>query len=180
MRRLRPILSFAVFFWGLSSQADWGPHFGSGGYLGGFYVGATHRSFEQTHAFDLSLGVTRGILEKEVYQLNAKYTYSPFRWSFPKIKTNIMGIGLLLTRCLCDEVFSKNLDIYPEPNYYDETAYRLGLVFSTIVIWRDFEIYWDWVLLDQILLANYNNPEMRRYPFEHWSAGIGVRIFTGF
>ncbi len=108
-----------------------------------------------------------------------KYVYSPFQWEpgLSGFYTNVVGVGVLAVRCLCSEVFIKNLDIYPEENYYDETAWRFGFVIRHTVRRDKFEAYLDWILLDQIMIASWNNPGMRKYPFDYWSAGLGVAIF---
>ncbi|WP_374028883.1 hypothetical protein [Bdellovibrio bacteriovorus] len=177
MRQLKLFLNLAIFFFSFHAAAEWGPLLGISGYQGDYSAGASYRSYLQRHAVDLSLGVSTGIHDQEVYQLNAKYIYSPFQWMLPNLATNIVGFGILAARCLCEETFTKSLNIYPEENYYDETAYRFGLVLSTNVQLKEVEFYWEWVLLDQIGIATYNNPDMQSDPFEYWSAGIGIRYF---
>lgn len=179
---INPFLS-AVLLLGLLSvpaHSEWGPVSGTSGYQGEFYLGGSHRSENERHNTDISIGVTQGIIGGEFYQLNLKYVYSPYIKNFKKFSTNFIGVGALLTRCLCDDVFIENVDPYPEGNYYDETAYRSAVVFSSKIYWKDVEIYWDWLLLDQILIAYYNNPNMRNQPLENWSAGVGLRLFTDF
>ncbi|MNS93768.1 hypothetical protein D3C72_1279620 [compost metagenome] len=149
------------------------------GYQGSYYLGATFETEGEEHNFDVGIGMSPGIVENDVYQFNMKYVYSPFEWEPGNsgFSSNIIGVGVLTMRCLCSEVFIKNLDIYPEENYYDETAWRFGLVFEHTVRRDKFEAYLDWVLLDQIMIASWNNPGMRKYPFDYWSAGLGVRFF---
>lgn len=182
MRRLKISLSLIAFFICSSALAEWGPVLGMSGYLGSYYGGATYRSENKRHTSDITLGMSPGIIDEDIYQIAYSYTYSPFNLDFkiPHWSTNILGVGALITRCLCEEAFVRNGSIYPEKNYYDNTAYRIGLVFSANFRTKDLEFYWNWILLDQYLIAAFNNPGMRRAPLEYWSTGIGLRIFTTF
>lgn len=174
---IRPFLSAFILASSLSAHAGWGGALGTGGFLGDRYFGATYLSANKAHNTDISLGSAEGINYSTTFQLNVKYLYSPFLKSSGDISINFAGMGFLLTRCLCEEVFVRNLDIYPEHNYYDETAWRFGLVVAHQIKWRNIEFYWDWVLLDQLGIAAYNNPELRKKPEDYLSVGLGLRIF---
>jgi hypothetical protein len=169
----------SILFCCTFAKAEWGAVAQTSGYLGTYAVGATYETTNEHHFFDMGLGMSPGIVESDVYQLNLKYVFSPFEYEFGAsgYRTNIVGIGVMAARCLCDETFIHNLSVYPEANYYDETAWRFGLVFENTLRHRDFQIYWNWVLLDQIAIAGYNNPHIRDYPLDYWSAGIGIRYF---
>lgn len=180
MLQLKIFLSVFIAFTCMKAHADWGVVAGMSGYLGSYSLGGAFESEAETQNFDIGIGMSPGIVENDVYQFNMKYVYSPWTWE-PEwasgFTTNVVGFGIMAVRCLCSEVFIKNLDIYPEENYYDETAWRFGLVFEHTVVRDKFEAYLDWVLIDQILIASFNNPGMRKTPLDYWSAGLGVRFF---
>ncbi|MEN0057425.1 MAG: hypothetical protein AAGB31_01215 [Bdellovibrio sp.] len=165
-----------------TARAEWGVVLGLSGYLGSYYAGASFLSENERHNVDITLGVSPGIIDEEVYQIGARYVYSPFEYQFERfpLKTNILSFGILVTRCLCDDTFVQNLSIYPEHNYYDETAYRFGLVLEHNLKWESFTFFFNWVLLDQIAIASYNNPHIRQRPLDFWSAGLGIRFYPDF
>ncbi|MNK07378.1 hypothetical protein D3C87_252910 [compost metagenome] len=177
MIRLKLFLSSLVLLMTSSALADWSLVGGMGAFMGEHYLGGSYRSNNDKHRSDLTIGFTEGIYQSTTYQLNFKYLYSPVQREYEDFTTNYAGIGVMVTRCLCSEGFVQNLDIYPERNYYDETAYRFGLVVSHQVRWKKVEFYWDWVLLDQLAIAVYNNPSLRQRPEDYVSAGLGLRIF---
>ena len=180
MCRLKISLSFILLFFSLRSFADWGVNTQMSGYLGSYSLAAAYISDNEAHNFDIGVGMSPGIVENDVYQFNMKYVFSPFTWDPDFLKgfhTNIIGTGVIAMRCLCSQVFIRNLDIYPEKNYYDETAWRFAWVLEHKFARDKFELYWDWVLLDQIMIATFNNREMRKRPFDYWSAGLGIRFF---
>ncbi|WII73188.1 hypothetical protein QJS83_04790 [Bdellovibrio sp. 22V] len=159
------------------AYADWGVGAGTGSYMGDRHFGVNYTSESQRHMTEFSYGETPGILGGRVRQLNLKYVYSPLQSIYHEVTTNWIGIGALLSRCLCSDTFVTNPDVYPESNYYDETAYRVGLVFATKLNWRNWEGYWDWTLLDQVAIAIYNNNRYASKPEAYWASGFGVRYY---
>lgn len=175
--KLRKIIILVLSLWSELAVAQWGVAYGTGSYMGDRHFGVAYTSESGNHNTVFTYGTTPGILGSDVQQLNLKYVYSPFHSSYQEIKTNWLGMGFLVSRCLCDEMFIKNSGVYPEDNYYDETAYRLGLVFATMVQWKNWEAYWDWTLLDQIAIAVYNNDRFANKARSYWAGGFGVRYY---
>jgi|GEM_PF-1404457 hypothetical protein len=180
MCRLKISLSILFIFLTVNARADWGVVASMSGYLGSYALGGAYISTNESHNFDIGIGMSPGIVGNDVYQFNMKYVFSPWSWEPEFLRgfhTNIVGTGIMAIRCMCSETFIRNLDIYPEQNYYDETAWRFGWVIEHKFVRDKFEAYWDWVLLDQIMIATFNNREMTKRPFDYWSAGLGVRFF---
>lgn len=156
------------------SLERWGAVFGTSGYQGQTYIGAGYFFPESLHRVEMSLGASEGIYSGPIYQLNFKYYYEAFQTNVRQNRFEFR-IGGLLTRCLCDEVFVESLDVYPERNYYDMTAYRFAVMLNgTFRFKNNIQFFTEFSLLDQIIIAAYNNRNMRHYPLTYWSLGWGL------
>lgn len=152
----------------------WGAVFGTSGYQGQNYIGVGHFLPESTHRLEFSVGASEGIYSAPIYQFNFKYYYKAYETPIRHNQFEFR-VGALLTRCLCDEVFIESLDVYPEKNYYDMTAYRFALMLNgTFRFKNNILIYTEFSLLDQIIIAAFNNQNMRHYPLSYWSMGWGL------
>lgn len=178
---VKQLLVFSlIFIFSWTSQAEWyslerwSAVFGTSGYQGQNYLGAGYFFPENKHHLEFSLGASEGIYSPPIYQINFKYYYDYFKTSVRHNQISF-GVGALLTRCLCDEVFVESLDIYPQKNYYDMTAYRFALMLNGTFRFRNnIQFYTEISLLDQIIIAAYNNHNMRHYPLSYWSLGWGM------
>lgn len=175
---MKKLFIITMLSWSSWAQADWTLVAGSGSYMGEKYLGVSHQSENQNHQTDFSYGQTPGILGPNVDQLNLKYLYSPFAWSPSTLalpaKTNILGVGLLLTRWQSSEGYINSPSQYPSADYYSATRYRTALVLSHQWTFKNLSVYADWVLLDQMGIALFNND---KYLDEKkaWSGGFGFR-----
>lgn len=175
--RFIKVLALTLVLWSNTAAAEnWGLTLGTGSFMGERHGGVTVVSESQHHQAELTFGQTPGILGDDVGQLNLKYIYSPFRSSYKGFATNWLGVGAMATYCLCDETFFESPNQYPESNYYDQTDYRFGLVFSSVLQWKNFEFYIDWTLLDQVLIAAANNDEYAKRN-DIWAGGFGLRYY---
>lgn len=170
-------LILILSLWSELAIAQWGVALGTGSYMGDRHYGVAYTSESGNHQTEFSYGTTPGIIGDEVRQLSLKYIYSPFHSSYRGVTTNWIGLGAMVTRCLCEETFVENSDVYPEDDYYDETAYRFGLVLASTVQWKNWEAYWDWTLLDQVAIAVYNNDRFRDRAERYWASGVGLRYY---
>jgi hypothetical protein len=157
-----------------AKQIHWSILAGSGSYMGETYLGVQFESESGNHTVDLSYGQTKGSISNNVHQINLKYTYSPFKFTFSEISTNALGIGLLATRWQSDSSFIDSPSQYPAENYYSPNRWRFGIVLEQNWTFRNFGIYFNWVLLDQAIIALYNNDKFidGKSP---WSAGFGLK-----
>lgn len=171
------ILGITLIFSSQAALANWGMAIGSGSYMGKTNMSAVYVSKNKKHMTTMGVGKTAGILGEDVHQINAKYLYSPYSYTYAKTHWNIISIGVLATRCLCDETFVQNSSKYPEANYYDNTAYRFGIVFDSHVTLDNWSLYWDWTLLDQLAIVVANNDRYANRPDYYFASGIGVRYF---
>ena len=171
------ILASIVWSSATASAEQWGVIAGTGSYMGDRHAGVALTTESQRHNVEFTFGHTPGILGEDVKQLNLKYVYSPFRSSYRGVATNWIGIGTMVSHCLCDETFYESPSQYPESNYYDETEFRFGLVLSSMIQWKNFEAYFDWTLLDQIAIAAVNNSEYAKQVKDIWAGGFGLRYF---
>ena len=175
---MKKLFITTMLFWSSWAQADWSVVAGSGSYMGDRHLGLAYQSENGSHQTDFTYGKTPGILGPDVDQLNLKYIYSPFRWSLASeslpATTNILGIGFLLSRWQSSEGFLSSPSQYPEDDYYSPTRYRTALVLSHQWVYKQASLYFDWVLLDQVGIALYNND---KYLSEKnaWSGGFGFR-----
>lgn len=168
---------FIVLILTLSSyhaNADWYLVTGTGTYMGERHIGFGYASQNGVHLTDLSYGQTPGIYGNDVDQLNVKYTFSPFDAQLGSARTNILGIGLLLTRWQSSGAFFTSPEPYPAENYYSPTQYRGALVLTHKWIYKNLQVYFDWALLDQLAIALFNND---KYVSKDsvWAGGFGLR-----
>lgn len=171
------IVAITLIFSSQLASADWGMAVGSGSYMGKTNMSAVYVAKNKKHMTTMGVGKTAGILGDDVHQINVKYLYSPFVYTYVKAQWNIISIGALATRCLCDETFVQNSSKYPEANYYDNTAYRFGIVFESHVTLDNWSLYWDWTLLDQLAIVVANNDRYANRPDYYFASGMGVRYF---
>lgn len=171
------IVLISLIFSAQVASAEWGMAVGSGGYMGKTNMSAVYVSQNKKHMTTMGVGKTAGILGDDIHQVNVKYLYSPFKYSYQKTHWNIVSVGVLAARCMCEETFVQNSSKYPEKNYYDNTAYRFGLVFESHVTLDNWSLYWDWTLLDQLAIVVANNDRYANRPDYYLASGIGVRYF---
>lgn len=157
-----------------ASASQWSLMAGSGSYMGASHVGFHYQSYSDRHGWDLTYGKTLGDLGDDIDQLNVKYLYSHFAYSLGNLKTNILGIGLLGTRWQSAAGYVDSPSQYPSDNYYSPTRWRFGLVLGQTWVYKKFSFYLDWVLLDQAVIALYNNDRFVDGE-SAWSGGFGMR-----
>lgn len=157
-----------------ASASQWSLLAGSGSYMGETHLGIHYLSSTGRHGVDLSYGQTQGEASNNVDQLNVKYLYSPFFVGFGDLKTNVLGIGILASRWQSSAGFIDSPGQYPADNYYSPTRWRFGLVLGQTWTYRWLSLYLDWVLLDQVAIALYNNDRFVEGA-SAWSGGFGVR-----
>lgn len=171
---MKKYLTLLLLF-SLNSEASWTVGLGTGSYMGDRHVGVGYVSDNQKHFSEISYGKTEGILSSEVDQINLKYVFSPFEYVFDdKIKTNILGFGILLSRWQSSDAFLQSESQYPEEYYYSQTRYRTSVVISQTWSYQNLQVYVDWVMLDQKLIALFNNDEYWRER-NAWTSGFGMR-----
>lgn len=157
-----------------SFAGSWGLGAGTGSYMGQRHFFVSYTSENRRHQTDFGYGFTEGKIGSDIEQVNIKYTYSPFRYSFGDLKTNILGAGFILNRWQSSEAFWESPDQYPETHYYGQTLRRVALVFTQKWSYYKWEAYIDWALMDYVLIAVYNN-ESYRNKIEIFGGGFGLR-----
>lgn len=165
-------LSLLVFSY--PGFASWSLATGAGAYMGEQYIGPAYVSENLKHVTELTYGRTDGIYGTDVEQFNLQYSYSPFDYQIKKIRTNILGIGFILSHWNSSMGFIDSPEQYPEDNYYPMTRFRSSLLFTHSWTYQNWSIFVNWALLDQIAIALYNNPEYTNKK-EIWSSGFGLR-----
>lgn len=158
-----------------TTSLRWSIVAGSGSYMGENHLGVQYLTQSGRHAVDFSYGRTLGDLNNDVEQLNLKYNYSPFNFSLNnRLSTNILGIGILATRWQSESAFMDSPSQYPATNYYSPTRWRFGFSIEQTWTYRSISLYANWILLDQAIIALYNNEKFieGRSP---WGAGLGIR-----
>ena len=171
---MKKYLTLLLLF-SLNSEASWTIGGGTGSYMGDRNFGFGFNSENRKHFSEFSYGKTDGILGPEVDQLNFKYVYSPFEYTLlDKMKTNVIGFGILLSRWQSSDAFLQSESQYPEEYYYSQNRYRTSIVFSQNWNYQNLQFYIDWVMLDQKLIALFNNDEYWREK-DAWTSGFGFR-----
>ncbi len=155
-------------------SGQWSVATGKGAYMGQSYWGAAYTSVNQKHNTEISYGVTEGEFGSDVEQVNIQYSFSPLELNWGQLRTNILGMGMVLSRWNSSAGFVNSPSQYPEQGYYPMTRYRLSLLFSHLWNFKKFTIFINWALLDQTAIALYNNPEYVDRQ-EIWSSGFGIR-----
>ena len=157
-----------------SISGNWSVAAGTGAYMGENYIGAAYTSVNQKHTTEISYGVTEGEFGSDVEQMNLQYSFSPVEMNWGPLRTNLLGIGMILSRWNSSAGFVNSPSQYPEEGYYAMTRYRLSLLFSHMWNFKKLTVFVNWALLDQTAIALYNNPEYVDRQ-EVWSSGFGLR-----
>lgn len=155
-------------------SGNWSVAAGTGAYMGENYIGAAYGSENKKHITEFSYGLTEGDFGSDVEQFNLQYSFSPFEMNLGKFRSNILGIGTILSRWNSSAGFVTSPSQYPEQGYYPMTRYRLSLLLSHMWDFKNFSVFVNWALLDQTAIALYNNPEYVDRQ-EIWSLGFGLR-----
>ncbi|MFP5518789.1 MAG: hypothetical protein ACLGGX_02710 [Bdellovibrionia bacterium] len=171
---MKKLFMILILLFSSSSFADWSLLAGSGSYMGERHLGITYTSENQKHSTDVSYGQTAGVISEDVEQLNLKYVYSPFSYSYKKVESNILGVGTLISNWRSSKAFVESPSQYPTSDYYSQTKFRLGLVLSSEIKYDKLSFYVDWVLLDQVAIALFNNTKYTSDP-NTWAGGFGLR-----
>lgn len=167
-------ITLIIFFSAPSTFADWSVVAGTGSYMGEQHLGFSYESQNEKHQTDLSYGKTPGVLGNDIDQINLKYLFSPLNYQRGPLKTNILGIGMILSRWQSSAGFIESPSQYPETHYYSVTRYRSALLLSHTWSYKGLTLYVDWALLDQVAIALANNQELQQEK-SAWSSGFGLR-----
>ena len=163
-----------LLLYSAQSLATWSLTTGAGAYMGEKYIGASYTSKNEKHLAELTYGKTDGEYAPDAEQFNLQYVFSPFDLQIGKAHTNILGLGLIVSRWNSSAGHIFVADHYPEDNYYPMTRYRASLLFSHAWTFKKLSLFINWALLDQTAIALYNNPDYWDTK-EIWSSGFGLR-----
>lgn len=163
-----------------ADSGRWQMQLGSGSYGGEKQVGVGYLSSNGRHQSELGYGWTLGVSEKNVEQINFKYVYSPFILSSrildKRFTTNIVGIGVQVSRWLDERGYVSSPSQYPERYYYAQTRYRSVFMLESHFHFKSIQVYIHSGLLDQWAIAAFNNEELQKEKYI-WASGFGLRWF---
>ncbi len=128
------------------------------GFFGQYSLGLSYEWTPQ-HALDCTLGTYQIELEN-YYQSNVAYRYS--RWQIPFYGHDWRPIqfGAFLVYAMNqDKYFLKSPEKYPYPEYYDETALRYGLEFSSTITFKPSRVGFGYHfrIFDNGVIASFNS-----------------------
>jgi len=148
---------------------------GRGSYMGEKHYGINYTSENLKHSTDLTYGNTEGVLGPDLDQINIKYVYSPFNpITIDQLQIDPIKIGGILSSWQSSNAYINSYQQYPEDDYYPANKFRGSLVLTHSWSYKNLQIYIDWVMLDQVAIALYNNS---KYIDRHniWAGGFGLR-----
>lgn len=156
------------------AHAEWQLALNRMGFMGEISLGAIY-DWNNPHSIELSFG-TYHLGKKDRYQSNFAYRYSLWKVErHEKIWVPIQ-IGIFTVRTWdLDHYFLTDPDQYPYSNYYDQTAFRWGIEFGSVIIYPQHSMSLAYYLriLDTGLIAIYNNAHKDLQYFS--SSGLSIR-----
>lgn len=166
---------FLILFAALPSRAgDWRLMATRAGFYGQYSLGFSYE-WAAHHAVDCSIGTYQIDLEN-YYQSNLGYRYS--RWQIPFYGNDWrpLQFGAFLVYAMNqDKYFLRSPGKYPYPEYYDETALRYGLEFSSTITFKPSRIGlgYHFRIFDNGVIASFNNSARNLQYYS--SSGISVQ-----
>ncbi len=145
------------------------------GFLGEFGAGMIYE-WESPHSVEFSLG-TYKIQTHNKWQSNFAYRYSCWNIERENRQWVPMQIGFFTTRAWDSEhYFLEGPSQYPYSNYYDQTAFRWGIEFGSVLTYLSARvaIAYHMRILDTGIIAIYNNgkKDLQYYV----SSGLALRF----
>jgi hypothetical protein len=140
------------------AEAAWQLTLDRTGFFGSVAAGAIYDWYEN-HSVEVSLGLF-SMEENQYGQVNIAYRYSHWHVRREDTVWSPMQVGIFLTRSMDGgHYFRASPAKYPSADYYDQTALRGGLEFSTAILFESTHIGFAYSLrvLDSGLVAIYNN-----------------------
>lgn len=131
-------------------------------------------------SFEMIFGFGQFQLSGEnFYQLNAGGHYYPASYQFGRFQWRPFGAGAYAMYADADsQYFLTSPDIYPYPNYYEQTALRMAFSLATslrtIAFKRRVEFIYQANLIDTGVVVIFNNPSDLFIDF--WSSGIMFKM----
>lgn len=146
------------------------------GFLGEFGVGAIYE-WESPHSVELSIGSYR-IDSKDQWQSNLAYRYACWKIERHNKQWTPMQIGFFTMRSWDSEhYFLEGPSQYPYSNYYDQTAFRWGIEFGSILKFMNtgIAVAYHLRVLDTGIIAIYNNGQKDLQYYV--SSGLALRYY---
>ncbi len=144
------------------------------GFLGEFGAGMIYE-WESPHSVEVSIGAYK-IQNHDQWQSNLAYRYSCWKIERENKHWVPMQIGFFTTRSWDSEhYFLEGPSQYPYSNYYDQTAFRWGIEFGSVLTYMNtgIAIAYHLRVLDTGLIAIYNNG---RKDLQYYvSSGLALR-----
>lgn len=144
------------------------------GFFGDYATGVSV-DWNDRHATDLSLGRYR-IDDSYSKQLNLSYRYSRWQVLFRGDEWRPVQYGAFVIHSIGDDrFFSRSPSKYPYPDYYDPTAFRFGMEFSSTWTFKPENIALALRLrvFDTGLIAGFNNENRNLQYFS--SSGLSLQ-----
>ena len=127
-----------------------------GGFFGKYSLGAVYRWREKNN-FEMSLGLY-SIGEKDFHQVNLAYRRSIWLLLWDEHHFSPVQLGFFVVTAIDnDSYFYTSPSKYPDKGYYDQTAYRYGLEYSTSYAYHQYEFSYYLRVMDTGIIALYNN-----------------------
>lgn len=159
---------------GSAHAGDWRLMATRAGFYGQYSLGLSYE-WNPRHAVDYSIGTYQIDLEN-YYQSNLGYRYSHWQIPFYGNDWRPLQFGAFLVYAMNQQrYFLKSPGKYPYPEYYDETALRYGLEFSSTITFKPSRIGlgYHFRIFDNGVIATFNNSARNLQYYS--SSGISVQ-----
>lgn len=166
----------------LTQAGNWQAGLGTGAYLGTLQLQAQRSSDNLKHHSQLILGRTDDSIVGPIFQISGVYVWTPLETQMIRdMQWTPLGVGGFFTWTDHKRYFFFSPSRYPNRAYYGVTNFRYGLRLSseltTHKLWRSpITFALDGSLLENGLIAWYNQPREFQTLQYHWSLGLSVRI----
>lgn len=144
------------------------------GFFGDYATGASVE-WNDRHATDLTLGRYR-IDNRYSKQINLSYRYSRWQVSYRGDEWRPVQYGAFVIHSIGDDrFFSSSPSKYPYPDYYDPTAFRVGMEFSSTWTFKpeNIALALRMRVFDTGLIAGFNNENRNLQYFT--SSGLSLQ-----
>lgn len=174
MGPFQKLITLVLFLAAVEANATWQVSLSRAGFFGSWAIGGIYE-WSDRHSVELAAGQYQ-IQNKNYWQSDLAYRYAIWKTEYENIVWAPIQPGLFAIGSWDREnYFLKSPSKYPYDSYYDQTAVRWGLEFSSVVGWKNapISIAYHIRIIDAGVVAIYNNShkELQYY----LSSGISLR-----
>lgn len=156
--------------------AEWQMSLQHAGFMGDISVAGGFENEARWFGLEIGMGQSRDSDGTRVRQYNVKTRFQPWIVGLGKYGALAPYAGLQLMYTDDTDFFVRSGSEFPEEEYYDFTAIRVGVPLGIAWRFRQWAIYGEYVILDTDVIAQYNSNSELPYQ-DIVSAALGLRYY---